>query len=124
MTGMTTTDYERHAREWIAAWNAHDLEQILGHYADDVELVSPFVVRLTGRVDGVVRGKAALREYFARGLEAYPDLVFQYRGLFPGVASCVLEYESVRRLPAAEFMEFDAAGRIRRVVAHYGDPRD
>ena len=28
------------AREWIAAWNSHDLELILSHYADDFEMAS------------------------------------------------------------------------------------
>jgi len=36
--GMLTVDFVSHAQEWIAAWNAHDLERILAHYADDVEL--------------------------------------------------------------------------------------
>jgi len=34
---------ERFAREWYAAWNAHDLDRILSHYADDVEMASPLV---------------------------------------------------------------------------------
>lgn len=36
---MSTVDITDFAHEWIAAWNAHDLERILAHYADDVELV-------------------------------------------------------------------------------------
>jgi ketosteroid isomerase-like protein len=39
-----TRDYARKlANDWVAAWNAHDLEAILGHYEDDVELTSPAV---------------------------------------------------------------------------------
>ena len=71
---MTVFDFPRQAQEW----NAHDLVRILAHYADDVELTSPFVVKLTGRSKGVVRGKTALRDYFARGLEAYPALRFDF----------------------------------------------
>jgi ketosteroid isomerase-like protein len=29
---------ERFAAEWIAAWNNHNLEQILAHYEDDFDL--------------------------------------------------------------------------------------
>ena len=116
---MTEFDFARQAQEWIAAWNAHDLERILAHYAEDVELISPFVAKLTGRSEGVVRGKAAVRDYFTRGLQAYPALRFDFIRLYPGVRSCVLEYRSVNGLLSAELMEFDDGGKVRRVLAHY-----
>ncbi len=118
---MIAIDFASFAEEWIAAWNAHDLERILAHYADDVELMSPFVVKLTGQSDGLVRGKAALRDYFARGLKAYPALRFDFVRLYAGVRSCVLEYRSVNGLRTAETMEFDEHGKVRRVLAHYYD---
>ena len=114
-------DFNRHAQEWIAAWNAHDLEQILTHYADDVELTSPFVAKLTGQSEDSVRGRAALRDYFARGLQAYPTLRFDFVRLYSGVRSCVVEYHSVNGLRTAELMEFDESGKVRRVLAHYCD---
>ena len=115
----TSIDFEKHAQDWLAAWNAHDLERILFHYSDDVEFFSPFVAKLVGKVNGVLRGKAALREYFQRGLSAYPTLRFEFIRLYPGVRSCVLEYRSVNNLRAAETMEFDSAGKVSRVQAHY-----
>ncbi len=120
---MLALDFASHAQEWIAAWNAHDLERILACYADDVELVSPFVARLIGRRESVLRGKPALRDYFARGLKAYPTLRFDFIALYPGVGSCVLEYRSVNGLRAAELMEFDEQGKVRRVLAHYSEER-
>ena len=30
----------RFAEEWIAAWNAHDLERILAHYTDDFDVLA------------------------------------------------------------------------------------
>ncbi|MGC3956938.1 MAG: nuclear transport factor 2 family protein [Verrucomicrobiota bacterium] len=112
-------DFHHHALEWLAAWNAHDVERILAHYAEDVEFFSPFVAKLTGNPEGVLRGKAALRDYFTRGLAAYPTLKFEFIRLYPGVRSCVLEYRSVNDLRAAETMEFDGAGKVCRVQAHY-----
>jgi len=114
-----TIDFDRLARDWIAAWNAHDLEKILSHYAEEVELLSPFVARLTGRKASVVRGKKALRDYFRRGLATYPRLRFEFIRVDPGAGHCVLEYRSVNRLRAAELMEFDEHGKIRRVMVHY-----
>jgi len=118
---MNTVDFAGHAQEWIAAWNAHDMERIMAHYADDVELISPIVIKLTGQSDGSVRGKTALRDYFARGLQAYPALRFEFVRLYPGVRSCVLEYHSINGLRTAELMEFDKHGKVRRVLAHYHD---
>jgi ketosteroid isomerase-like protein len=34
------------AHEWVAAWNAHDLERVLSHYTEDFEMSSPFIVSL------------------------------------------------------------------------------
>jgi ketosteroid isomerase-like protein len=36
------------AAEWVRAWNAHDLERIFAHYADDFEMVLPFIVERMG----------------------------------------------------------------------------
>jgi ketosteroid isomerase-like protein len=118
---MRNPVHEQLARDWLAAWNAHDLDRILDHYADEVEFHSPFVVRLMGGGDGVVRGRQALRDYFARGLQAYPTLHFEWIRIYSGAESCVLEYRSVHGLRAAEVLEFNAAGKIRRVLAHYDD---
>jgi hypothetical protein len=84
-------------------------------------LISPIVIKLTGQSDGSVRGKAALRDYFARGLRAYPRLRFDFIRLYPGVRSCVLEYHSIHGLGTAELMEFNERGKVQRVVAHYHD---
>ncbi len=40
------------AEEWIAAWHAHALEQILSPYSDDFELRSPLIVERMGVPSG------------------------------------------------------------------------
>lgn len=110
---------DKFAAEWIAAWNARDLDAILAHYADDVELTSPFVREMAGESSGTLRGKAALCAYWSKALAAVPDLHFTLVRVLPGVASVTLYYHSVRNLLAAEVMELDAVGLVRRVVAHY-----
>jgi ketosteroid isomerase-like protein len=110
------------ADAWIAAWNAHDLDAIMQHYAADVEFTSPFVRRLLGDAAGTVRGTAALRDYFQRGLAAYPDLTFRLDTVLLGVDTVTLYYESVGGRRAAEVMRLDAEGRVQRVLAHYAEP--
>src|SRR2546427_503697 len=63
---------EERAREfagaWVQAWNAHDLARIL----DDPS--------------GTVSGKAALRSYFQRGLDVYPNLKFELLDVMWGLS--------------------------------------
>ena len=49
------------AAAWIEAWNAHDIERVLSHYAEGVEFHSPFVARVAGESSGGLKGKGALR---------------------------------------------------------------
>lgn len=97
------------AQDWIDAWNSHDIERILSHYDDDVTLASPVALRLIN--DGVIRGKAALRDYFTRGLEAYPDLRFDLIDTFWGIETIVLYFSSsFRSSNTAEVMLLNPLG--------------
>jgi predicted ester cyclase len=107
------------ASGWIAAWNAHDLEAIMSHYDDSVELVSPVAAQLLGAHGGVVSGKAHLRAYFQRGLEAFPNLQFQLHDVLWGVDSLVLYYTNHKGTRSAEFMQLSPVGKVCRVIAHY-----
>jgi predicted ester cyclase len=108
------------ANHWVASWNAHDLDSIMEHYEDAIELTSPVAARLLGSSDGKVVGKANLRAYFQRGLEAYPELDFRLEDVLWGVTSVVLYYTNQKGTRTAEFMELSARGKVTRVVANYG----
>ncbi|MGK7877221.1 MAG: nuclear transport factor 2 family protein [Xenococcaceae cyanobacterium] len=107
------------AGDWISAWNAHDLEQIMGHYAENVVLISPIAAKLLNRPDGKVSGKNELREYFRKGLEAYPNLRFELIEVLAGLESVVLYYANQKETHSAEFMQFDDSGLVCRVLANY-----
>ena len=62
------------ADEWIAAWNAHDLEKVLSHYSDDFVLATPLIKKIAGEPSGVLTGKTAIRSYWRQALELIPDL--------------------------------------------------
>src|SRR5208282_3734288 len=81
---VTKDDAWNLANHWVAAWNAHDLDSILAHYDDAVELTSPVAAKLLGTPEGKVVGKVALRAYFQRGLEAYPELRFHLEDVLWG----------------------------------------
>lgn len=116
---MTEIDAKEFALEWIGAWNARDLEAILSHYADDVVLVSPAAAKILNSSSGQVEGKTALRSYFQRGLDAYPNLRFELLDVLCGLSSVVLYYNNQKGTRTAEFMEVGAGRKITRVVANY-----
>ena len=84
---MTKDEALNLANDWVTAWNRHDLDLIMTHYDDAIELTSPVAAQLLGISDGKVVGKANLRAYFQRGLEAYPDLHFRLEDVLWGVNS-------------------------------------
>ena len=116
---MTRAEAWNLADHWVAAWNAHDLDLIMTHYEDAIELTSPVAAQLLGTPDGRVVGTSALREYFQRGLEAYPELHFHIEDVLWGVNSVLLYYTNQNGTRTAEFMELSASGNVARVVANY-----
>lgn len=89
------------------------------YYAPDVVLTSPTAVTLLGDPSGTVAGKEAVRSYFARGLEAFPNLTFELLDVMWGVSSVVLYYLNHKGTKTGEFMEFDGNQKVFRVVANY-----
>ncbi len=116
---ITEQQAKNFAAQWIQAWNDHDLEAILSHYAEDVEYFSVFLSRLENNPAGMLRGKDNVKAYLTKGLAAYPDLEFLLLDVFIGVRSVVLRYQSVNNLIAAEAFEFNTDGLVARVQCHY-----
>ena len=107
------------AADWVAAWNAHDLERILAHYADTLEFTSPLVVERLGRPDGTIRTKADLRGYFGAGIAPGSPLQFELIDVLPGVSSVTLYYRNHRGRTVAEIMFLGASGLVEKAAVHY-----
>ena len=106
------------AREWIEAWNSHDLERVLTHYREDFEMSSPYIVSIAAQPSGSLKGKGAVRAYWARALERMPDLRFELVDTLAGIDSVVIYYRG-RSGMAAEVFLLDARGNVARAFAHY-----
>lgn len=115
---MNRTFAERFAEEWIAAWNAHDLESILSHYTDDFEMISPAIRKIAEEPSGTLAGKEAVGRYWAEALRRTPDLRFELLHVLTGVGSVTLIYNGVRGL-SAEVFHFNETGKVIRACAHY-----
>jgi ketosteroid isomerase-like protein len=108
---MEHSQAQEFAAHWAAAWNAHDLDAILGHFTDDVVFTSPVAVQLLGG-DGVIRGKEALRAYWSHALALIPDLHFEVLGVFTGVSTLVIRYRNQRGNEVSEVLTFTADGLV------------
>ncbi|MFO1117496.1 MAG: nuclear transport factor 2 family protein [Beijerinckiaceae bacterium] len=104
------------AEEWVAAWNSRDLERILAHYADAVVFSSPRAAAIVGAP--VVRGKAALRAYWAQALARAPDLHFELQDIFAGADCVSIVYLRNGAMRVCETMEFSDGLVVRGCVAH------
>ena len=116
---LKDSEVRKFAQEWIRSWNAHDLDDIMNHYAPEVVLTSPVAAKRFNDPSGTIKGKEALRSYFQQGLETYPELSFELVDVLKGVSSVVLYYRNQIGTMTGEFMEFDGEGKVVRVIANY-----
>lgn len=118
---MDAIEAEQIAKAWTEAWNTNDLDSMLEHYAEDVVFYSPFIKLVDENAPLVIHGKTALREYFARGKEAYPHDRFQLHRTGLGAGSIVLNYISVNGMLANEVHVLNDENKAIEVRCHYSD---
>lgn len=111
-------DAEKKARDWCDAWNRRDLDAVLEHYSDDVEVCSPLVVKRLGRADGVLRGKAELRAYFGRGM-SNDKLRFDFEDVRLGAGWMTVLYRRENGMRVSDTMKLGADGRAVQMIACY-----
>jgi hypothetical protein len=121
LVAMDALQAEQIAKSWIDAWNSHDLEALMAHYADDVVFYSPFVKLLDPGEEGVVRGKESLCAYLRNGMDAYPHTRFQLHRTGFGVNSIVMNYISVNGMLANELHVLNESGVAIEVRCHYSE---
>jgi len=121
---MTRQDLQLFAEQWIANWNRHDLEAILGHFAETAVFISPRAQAVTGQAR--IQGHEALRQYWTKALAAVLDLRFDLESTTCDEASQTLVVHYIARLGgrslrACELMRFEN-GRQIYGEAYYGAP--
>lgn len=116
---MPTPDPKSYADQWVRAWNAHDIEAVLDHFHDDVVFTSPVAARVVPGSGGVVRSKAALRDYWTAALSQQPDLQFEVIGVYSGASTLVINYRNHRGQLVNEVLTFDDGGLVRVGHATY-----
>jgi hypothetical protein len=106
------------AKEWIAAWNSHDLNRILSHYADDFEMSSPLIATIAAEPACRLKGRRAVGAYWAKALELAPNLHFELLTTLVGARSITICYRGHRGM-AAEVLIFGSDNKVVQGLAHY-----
>ncbi len=114
---ITREKAEQFANDWVSAWNSHDIDKIIGHYDKDIVLTSPIASKLLGGPK--VTGIEAVRGYFLKGLDAYPNLHFEILDVLCGEESIILYYKNQNGIMAGEFMRLNDEYKIVEMYAHY-----
>jgi ketosteroid isomerase-like protein len=109
----------RFAAEWIALWNARDLDAILSHYTEDIVFHSPRIAVVMGEPVDFVSGKPALRHYWAQALARSKDLHFDFERAYLGSDSLTIAYRNHRGQSAAETLTFNSQHLVVRSIATY-----
>jgi hypothetical protein len=112
-------DARGHVDQWLAGWEARDLDAIMACYSDDVDFAASTVVSRWGRADGRLQGKAELRRHFERGLELAPDLRFTEEALLTSPDGYALLYRRENGNRVLDVVELDEHGLAVRVRAFY-----
>jgi ketosteroid isomerase-like protein len=110
----------RKAKAWCDAWNVRDLDAVMAHYAENVAVCSPLVVKRLGLPDGWLRGKSAVRDYFAIGM-GNTALHFEFEDVRLGVGAMVVLYRRENGMRVSDTVELNAAGEITRMIACYAE---
>lgn len=99
-------DPHQFTAEWLAAWNAHDIEAVLAHFHEDAVFTSPFAAQLMPESQGRLTGKPAIRAYWSAGIARIPDLHFELDTVFIGVDCIVIAYVNQKQVRVSEILKF------------------
>lgn len=113
-------NHQEFAKMWINAWNSHDLEDVLSHYSEDIEITTPMIAMATGGKESSLKSKEAVCEYWKKALEKFSGSShFDLIQLTAGMGSVALLYKSIMDKHAVEVMFFNEEGKISKMYAHY-----
>jgi hypothetical protein len=111
------------ARQWLAAFNAGDLEALIDLYAGDAVHESPKVRKSMPGSDGKLVGKAAMRDWWQQAFSRLPGIAYELTALTSDSSRAVIEY--VRRAPGeqplavAEAFEVLDGKIVHSIVYHF-----
>ena len=94
------TDLKNIAIQWFAAFNEHDLEKLLSLYDEQAEHYSPKLKVHQPNTNGLIKGKAQLRNWWKDAFDRLPNLHYEIIKLMSDDEQVFMEY--LRQTPGEE----------------------
>lgn len=94
------------SQDWAGAWNASDVDAVLAHFHEDVIFTSPLAEQVIQASGGVIRGKAALRDYWNIALGQVGGVSFEVTDVCVGVDTLAINYRNRGGAPRIEVLRF------------------
>ena len=85
------------AHQWFDAFNAHDLNRLLALYHDEAQHFSPKLLIRKPETKGLIKGKAALGEWWKDAFERLPQMQYEVLKLTADEEQVFMEY--IRHVP-------------------------
>jgi hypothetical protein len=99
---MSSEKNKEIALKWFHAFNTHDLEKLLELYSDQAQHYSPKLKVRRPETLGLIKGKAALRDWWKDAFDRLPTLQYEVIRLTAGEEQVFMEY--IRRVEGEEDM--------------------
>ena len=87
--------HARFVQDWLEGWNTRDLDRFMHHYAETAVFQSPSVLVMNPGSDGVVRGRAAIRDLYAAALARFPQLRFELEDVIERPYGVIVVYRKL-----------------------------
>jgi len=89
---MSAENNKKIALKWFEAFNEHDLEKLLSLYNDNAEHFSPKLKIRKPETQGLIKGKAALHEWWQDAFDRLPTLKYEVLKLTADNEQVFMEY--------------------------------
>lgn len=99
------------AKQWLSAFNEHDLEKLLSLYDEHAEHYSPKLKMRKPETNGLVQGKPAMKAWWRDAFERLPGLVYREETITANEERVFMEY--LRMVPGEEDMRVAEVLEIR-----------
>ena len=97
------------AKKWLQAFNEHNLEDLLVLYDEHAEHFSPKLMIRKPETNGLIKGKAAMRNWWQDAFERLPQLSYQEKTITANEERVFMEYIRIvpgeNELNVAEVLE-------------------
>jgi len=90
------------AKKWLSAFNEHDLEKLLALYDENAIHYSPKLKARKPESNGIIKGKAAMRDWWQDAFQRLPGLIYKELTLTADEDRVFMEY--TRIVPGEEDM--------------------